>query len=150
MQPSNPPVVRLVRELPASPEEVFDAWTDPESLSQWLHPAPAAECTAELDVRVGGQFKIVIRDEGVDYPHWGEYREIDRPNRLVFTWEFDATGDQPSLVTILLRPIGPDRTELTLIHELLPDEEIAARYRGGWEPALAKLEQFVKRGGGAV
>lgn len=149
MAQPNPPVVRLVRELSAPPEEVFDAWTDSESLSQWLHPAPDSQCTAELDVRIGGRFRIVIRSEDVDYAHWGEYREIDRPRRLVFTWEWDATSGPTTLVTILLSPVGTDRTELTLIHEYLPDEEIAARYRGGWEPALAKLEEFVKRGGGA-
>src|SRR5262249_45040096 len=57
MAPSSPPPpLRLVRVFPARPAEVFEAWTDPQSLAQWMCPGAIRETVAELDVRVGGRF----------------------------------------------------------------------------------------------
>jgi uncharacterized protein YndB with AHSA1/START domain len=56
-------VVRIERTFPASAEEVFDAWTSPEVMRRWLHPAPDWETPeAEVDLRVGG--KVRWRCEG--------------------------------------------------------------------------------------
>lgn len=73
-----PPVLRLVRELPASPEEVFDAWTDPLSIRVWMCPGRVEESVAALDVRVGGRFRIVMREVGTEHVHTGEYVEVDQ------------------------------------------------------------------------
>ena len=80
------PVVRVVRRLPASREEVFDAWLDAESLQEWMCPGATRKTVAEVDARVGGRFRIVMTGEHGDTEHTGEYREIRRPDRLVFTW----------------------------------------------------------------
>ncbi|MGH7965219.1 MAG: SRPBCC family protein, partial [Candidatus Binatia bacterium] len=57
------PVVRIRRRLPATPQEVFDAWTDPESMKDWMCPGTTTLAAVELDVRIGGKFRIVMRDE---------------------------------------------------------------------------------------
>ena len=136
------PVVRLRRLLPASPQEVFDAWTDPESLRQWFCPGTVSLASVELDVRVGGQFRIVMRDETKDLSHTGTYREIAPPRRLVFTWRSSATYDQETLVTIELHPKG-NETELVLTHERLPDTVAAGRHEGGWQDAVRKLAAYL-------
>jgi uncharacterized protein YndB with AHSA1/START domain len=136
------PVVRLTRRLKATPEEVFDAWLDPESLKQWMRPGDITVPIAEVDARVGGRYRIVMRGSEADYDHEGEYREIDRPHRLAFTWISPATGGKPSLVTVELTPQG-DETELVLTHAMLPNEDIAGKHRMGWTAALEELADHV-------
>ncbi|MCI0389903.1 MAG: SRPBCC domain-containing protein [Acidobacteria bacterium] len=139
-------VVRLTQLLPATPEEVFDAWTDAESLKEWLCPGATTVVTAELDVRVGGNFLIVMQAADGDYTHTGEYREIRRPERLVFTWRSTLTNDEETLVTVELYPKGEEgeETELVLIHELLPDESSAEEHANGWRSIAAKLEKYLR------
>ena len=141
------PFVRLVRVLPAPTDEVFDAWTDSESLKQWLRPGPVIAAEAELDVRIGGKFRIVLRTTDAEFVHWGEYREVERPHRLAFTWVSKGTRGEATLVTIRLRPLGPATTELELVHSELPDDESAAWHKGGWELALEQLAACIGEGG---
>lgn len=135
-----PPTIRLVRLLSAPPEDVFDAWADPAGMKQWMCPGSISEASAELDVRVGGRFRIAMRGTTGEHVHTGEYREVERPRRLVFTWVSSGTRGRETLVTIELRPRGTDQTELSLTHELMPDDDAAARHRGGWGDILAKLD----------
>ena len=140
--PSAGRTLRIVRRLPATPEVVFAAWTDAESLKTWMCPGSTYIATAELDVRVGGQFRIVMRNEENETVHTGVYREILPPERLVFTWISTATRGEVTLVTVELRPEG-DATELILTHEGLPDADAAAQYESGWQGVVAKLETYV-------
>ncbi len=132
-------ILRLVRRLPATPAEVFAAWTEAESLKAWMCPGLTHVSTAELDVRVGGHFRIVMRRGAQETVHTGVYHEICPPERLVFTWSSTLTRGETTRVTVELRPQG-DATELTLIHEGLPDAEVAAQYDSGWQSIVAKLE----------
>lgn len=134
--------VRIRRLLPATPEEVFEAWTDAESLRQWLCPGTTTVETAELDVRVGGKFSIVLHTVNGLYAHTGEYREIRRPERLVFTWRSNFTHDEETLVTVELFPQG-EETEMLLTHELLLDED-QPRHATGWQSVEEKLEDHLR------
>lgn len=139
------PPLRIVRILPAPPEEVFEAWTNTQSLKQWMCPGSTTVPTAELDVRVGGQFRIVMRDQGGDYIHTGEYREIDAPNRLVFTWVSATTRGRPTLVTIEFRAHGAEETEMVLTHEQLPDEDSFSKHQRGWGQIATKLATYLRK-----
>jgi uncharacterized protein YndB with AHSA1/START domain len=134
-------MIRLHRLLPASPQEVFDAWTDPESLQQWLCPGTVSVTHVELDVRVGGHFRIVMREATKDLVHTGEYREIAPPQRLVFTWRSSGTYDQETLVTIELHSRG-NKTELVLTHERFPDASSAGKHKDGWQDIVRKLAVY--------
>lgn len=134
-------MVQVKRLLPSSPEDVFDAWLDPNRLKEWLCPGSAIVPLAEIDARIGGRFRIVMRDEGVDYTHVGEYREIARPRRLVFSWASPATKGQNTLVTIEFRARG-ESTELTLTHERLPDKDTADKHKRGWQSIMEKLAHY--------
>ncbi len=135
--------IRIRKLLPASPQEVFDAWTDPESLKVWFCPGDTMRTEAELDLRVGGQYRIVMHAEKTDYIHTGEYCEILPAQRLVFTWRSTMTHNEDTLVTVELYPRG-DQTELVLIHERLPSADVAASYNAGWLTIVEKFAAYLR------
>jgi uncharacterized protein YndB with AHSA1/START domain len=146
--------LRIVRVLPATLEEVFDAWIDPGSLAVWMCPGSVQRAVVDLDARVGGRFRVVMRGADGDYEHTGEYLVLDRPRTLVFTWVSSATEGRTTTVSVELRSSGPGQTELTLTHEGLPDDQAADRHRSGWGDILAKLATHARsrrghEGGGA-
>ncbi len=138
--------IRLVRVLPAPPEEVFDAWTDPASIREWMCPGAISEAVATLDVRVNGRFTIVMKSPSGDVVHTGQYVAIDRPRRLVFTWVSSGVRGRTTQVTIELQPHGDDGTRLTLVHEDMPDAEAFANHERGWGQILTKLDARLRRG----
>ncbi|MFO0684985.1 MAG: SRPBCC domain-containing protein [Sandaracinus sp.] len=70
------------RTLAAPREDVFEAWTRPERISDWWDPTGARLASCEIDLRVGGSFRFV--NVGHSPPFEGQYVVIDRPGRLVF------------------------------------------------------------------
>jgi uncharacterized protein YndB with AHSA1/START domain len=133
---SGPGVIEIRRRLPAPPAEVFKWWTEADRLREWMSPVGRVE--AQVDLRVGGALRIVMRGEGTVIEHVGEYIEIDPPRRLVFTWTSPFTGAEPSLVTLELEPEGSDATQLLLVHSRLP-ESVATSHRDGWGTMLDRL-----------
>jgi uncharacterized protein YndB with AHSA1/START domain len=131
----HPRIARLTRILPAPPEEVWDAWTDPSLMARWMTPIGVAE--AVVDLRVGGRFTVVMRGEGRVIEHHGEYLALQRPARLVFTWRSPYTGPGSSRVTVALAPDGQG-TRLELTHEGLPDDAVES-HGGGWRLMLERL-----------
>jgi len=123
-------------------ERVFAAWLDPVSLARWMRPKETTEAFVELDARVGGSFRIVMRQGrsgNRDYEHRGEYLVIEPPSLLSFPWISDATYHQPTVVTIELLERGAD-TELILTHRRLPPDQIES-HRMGWTDVARLLGQ---------
>ncbi|MBV8084284.1 MAG: SRPBCC domain-containing protein [Chloroflexi bacterium] len=131
---------RVRRVIHASPAEVFRAWTDPEAMAKWMSPAGVASATVNL--RVGGEFRLVMADEHLRIEHMGVYREIDPPRRLVFTWRSEYTGMRDTLVTVDLAERGERETDLLLVHELDTPEQ-AASHEEGWRQLVSRLESAV-------
>lgn len=134
------------RILPAAIEEVFAAWSDPESLRVWMCPGEVRSADAEVDFRVGGSFRIVMHETGRDYVHHGEYLEIDPPRRLVFTWvsEFLPEDEAHTRVSVSLEPAGPGRTRLRLVHDELPDTGSYDGHESGWGDIVGHLSEHLK------
>ena len=104
---------------------------------QWWGPDAGPTLSAEADVRPGGRFSVVFRLlNGKQHNPTGVYQEMVPEKKLVFTWEWPGMPERESLVTILLEPVEGG-TELTLIHEQLPDE--AAR-----DQSRARLERLAQ------
>ena len=134
-----PDEIRLTREIAASPEDIFDAWTDASSLAQWLVPIPGGSTRARVDARVGGRFHIDMSGNDQVYPHDGEYLRLERPHLLEFTWVSRGTNGERSIVTVELRPLGAGTTELILTHRLLPNRATAEAHHEGWSRGLDQL-----------
>ncbi len=139
-----PPVLKLTRLIHASRQEVFDAWTDPESVKQWMCPKDSAVVLGEFDVRVGGAFQIEMRHpDGTGVVHTGTYREIVPPEKLVFTWISKFTQYRASLVSVELFERG-EATELVLTQTQLPDEEAVRLHTAGWTELTERLTKLLE------
>jgi len=134
------PKLTLKRVYPVAPEKVWRAWTDPQALRQWFDQTDAPGWIGELDVRVGGRLRIVLRDpEGVYHDVRGTYREVVPDRRLVFTWNLhDAPPEAESVVSVVLNP-APGGTEL----EFTLDPVFDPRAADGWRGAFKRLEAVV-------
>jgi uncharacterized protein YndB with AHSA1/START domain/DNA-binding transcriptional ArsR family regulator len=132
--------VRVVHRFKASAERVFDGLLDPENVRVWMVAPvdPSLVKIVTIDARVGGGFSIVMPIDGVDYEHTGEYLEIDRPHRLVFTW---AAEDSPNHDRILIDIVTLESgCELTLTHEIHPDmARCADQVEAGWPVKLEAM-----------
>ncbi|MGD9600335.1 MAG: SRPBCC domain-containing protein [Gammaproteobacteria bacterium] len=136
------PSLTLTRRIDAPPARVFAAWTEPRLIARWWQPVPADGADAvraEIDLRVGGRYRIVIRGaDGAEHDVGGEYEEIEPDRRLVFTWAWRSTPTRVSRVRVTLAPDGGG-TRLTLTHERFADETARDRHRGGWTRILDAL-----------
>ena len=130
--------IEVTKRLSAPIDEVFRWWTEPALVERWM--APIGDVRATLDARIGGSLQVVMSGQGVVIEHTGEFLEIDRPRRLVFTWRSRFTGQQPSIVTVELEPDGDDATIVRLVHAELPESAVSS-HRDGWGGMLARLER---------
>jgi uncharacterized protein YndB with AHSA1/START domain len=135
--------LHLENEMPAAPERVFEALTDPERLKQWWGPNGFTTPQIDLDLRVGGAYRFTMQPpEGERFHLRGEFREIEPPKRIAYTfeWEEPAPGDVETLAVLTLRDLGGS-TELVLDQGEFTTEERLELHRGGWSEALEKLRQ---------
>jgi uncharacterized protein YndB with AHSA1/START domain len=139
-------ILRIERTFRAPIEKVFDAWTKEEVLRRWLHCGPDWETpTAEIDLRVGGRIRIVMRDaDGDDHAATGEYRLIERPHRLVFTWTFDAHTENQQLVDLEFAERG-GTTTVMMINSGIATDGMEADQRTGWEGCYDNLGPALSR-----
>lgn len=134
--------LRITRVVKADPERVFRAWTEPERLKAWSCPEGGTVIAAEVDLRVGGRYRITMQSsEGGVHNAVGEYREIEPPHRLVYTWDWEEDEYEvgETLVTAEFRALG-GATEVILTHELFPNVEAKASHEQGWASCLNRLE----------
>lgn len=135
--------IRIERNFPVAAERLYDAWVNPESVRQWMCPGDTSVSLVEMDVRLGGQFRIVMRTGADDLEHTGEYRLLERPKSIVFTWKSAATHHRPTLVTLNFERVGDNETKLLLVQEQLPDKQAADKHLFGWTDILRKLGEAV-------
>ncbi|WP_020501310.1 SRPBCC family protein [Sciscionella marina] len=139
----------IVRTFDAPRELVFDAWTDPEQMTHWWGPKELTTPreTISIDLREGGRWSVrmVHPPSGYVCPQGGLYREIDRPERLVFTWGIgeDEFTDR-SVVTIELAEVD-GRTRMTFHQIGLASDEERENVTGGWSECLDKFAEYIER-----
>ncbi len=140
------PFLEIRRHYPVATEAVWRAWTDPQALKRWFGPGAGEPVSlAELDVRVGGRFRIVFGGpDGKAHEAQGVYREVVPDRKLVFTWTWPrSTPERESLVTIVFRAV-PRGTDLEFRHEKLFDETVRDNHLRGWSGALDKLGRMLQ------
>ncbi|HTL48322.1 MAG TPA: SRPBCC family protein [Verrucomicrobiae bacterium] len=137
----------VVREYPVSPLRVFNAWLDTNSIGHWMFGPEVRDeeiVSLGLDPRVGGGFSFVVRRDGDEVDHVGEYLVIEPPKRLAFTWGVRQDGPARSVVMVKIDPAG-DGCVLTLTHELHPDwAHFKERVEAAWSLMLNALAKTLK------
>jgi len=133
--------VNVTKTINASIEDVFDAWLNPETLSQFMLPMPGMpNPKTESDPHVGGSFAIYMQVGEEVIPHTGEYLEIIRPDKIVFSWVSPCSTND-STVTLLFNSIDDDTTNVKLTHVKFINEETRSDHEGGWSNILDKLSE---------
>lgn len=145
--PGNDPL-ELESEFNAPVERVFRAWVEPGELVKWFGGAPNTVLEADVDLRDGGQWRFILRDDDDGRAYFaGQYVTIRQPEQLVFTWSYvdEKRGRAPevkhrSRVTVSFEALGDSRTRLRLHHAGLSSEEAIHMFAGGWDRSLQVLE----------
>lgn len=136
--------LEITRVFAASPDTVFVAFSDPERLMQWWGPRGFTIPSVELDARVGRRYRIeMLPPEGDAFFLVGEFREVDPPVRLAFTfaWEDPDADDVETLVTLAFRDLG-GLTEVALTQGPFKTEARRTLHQGGWTDSFDKLQQL--------
>lgn len=135
--------VAVNKTIHAPIERVFDAWLDPKMLAQFMTPMPGMpESDVKNEPQEGGSFTIIMHAGDDDLPHTGTYLEIDRPNKLVFSWVSHCSVDG-STVTLDFTRLDGDKTNISLSHVKFIDEGTRSDHEGGWSNILDKLNDVM-------
>ncbi|MEK6278138.1 MAG: SRPBCC domain-containing protein [Actinomycetota bacterium] len=135
----------MTRVLPAPRPRVFRAITEPDELAKWWGPEGFTAPSIDLDLRVGGSYRIAMQPPEGDLFHLsGEFREVDPPARLAYTfrWEDPDPDDQETVVTLSLEDRG-ESTGLALDQGPFLTEGRLALHTEGWTDGLDRLEQLM-------
>jgi uncharacterized protein YndB with AHSA1/START domain len=126
----------------ASPEFLFAAWTDPQQLVQWWGPE-GVECTdAQIDLRVGGAYRIANRlPDGSTLWIAGVFDIVERPRRLRFSWRLDGQSSDVEQVTVTFEARGT-ATEVVIVHEHIASAAVRESHEHGWKGCLAGLATY--------
>jgi uncharacterized protein YndB with AHSA1/START domain len=137
--------ISLGRTINASADDLFAAWTDPMVMRCWLAPEAFGDTAVEVeaDARVGGRYLITVVDPSFVLFTEGEYRELVPSEKVVMTRScgelLSRYRDEPTLVTVNIRALGPRLSELVLTHSAVPTEDETG-LREGWANCLDKLQ----------
>src|SRR2546423_10854397 len=142
--PATAPALEVRRTFNAPRQRVFDAWTQPALMKQWKAPGDMSVAVAEVDLRVGGAYRVDMREpKGNVQRVVGVYREVDPPRRLVYTWTWETNSDATdSIVTVEFHERG-NATEIVLRHEGLANTQSRAGHERGWVLCFDKLDDTV-------
>jgi uncharacterized protein YndB with AHSA1/START domain len=138
-------MLHLETVLPAPPARVFKALTDPDELPRWWGPRGFTTPGLELELREGGSYRIAMQPpEGDLFYLQGEYREVDPPRRLVYTfrWEDPDPDDVETVVNLSLRDLG-ESTEMSLDQGAFATQARHDLHEQGWTDSFERLRAVI-------
>jgi glutathione S-transferase len=144
--------LQLSREIRAPRERVFDAFVTEAAMRQWLCPRGMTIPALEVDARVGGGFRLTMRSrDGDQFTAVAAYREIARPERLVYTWQWVGEGmpNIETLITVTFTERG-GATEVRMTHTGFPDQALADSHQEGWGSCFSRLADLLDPRGTAA
>ncbi len=135
--------VQVSKEVKATPEKIWSAWSDISTWKEWFMPGPGT-AEAEGEVVMGGSYSVKFSGGPQVMTTRGTFTLVQPPKKLVFTWHYDGTPADASeqLVTVELQPKG-DGTLVTLTHSGFTDTDSANNHKIGWEAILGAMDKAV-------
>ena len=141
--PQPPLEVRVIRRYPHPVERVYEAWTEPQHLTQWFRPYE--EVTLEIvqfDLREGGEYVFHFTWPEAKFLLRGKYLLVKPCECLIFSWlpePPDVDAGKDTLVSVFFRSLSGTETEVEVRHTLFPDEAMRVRHEGCWSSTLDQL-----------
>jgi uncharacterized protein YndB with AHSA1/START domain len=129
--------------IQATPQMLWNAWTEPELILQWFGSDPKGwGIQASIDLHVGGKFEVSFSNsDGAEHTCSGTYRQIIECSRLQFTWSWKSEPGVESLVSVELKP-QHEFTRMQFEHARLTGGS-AHDYQLGWTSTFEKLDRLV-------
>ena len=127
---------------------VFSAWADPEGLRSWWEPGGTTVESAQIDLRVGGQYRIksTAPQRNLTIIISGTYREVNSPHRLLYTWTWQEDENtllvEDSLVTVDFKALDT-QTQISLVHTGFPSLTARDRHLDGWQHTLESFDHYL-------
>jgi uncharacterized protein YndB with AHSA1/START domain len=137
---------KLERRFEKSRDVVFRAWTDPEILKLWWCPTGWTLAEIEVDLRVGGEYRIGMRRNtgGLTVYVKGVFLEVNSPEALVYTWTWENAFDGMPQTRVTVRFFSKgEATIVVLEHDGLPEISVCLRHRSGWLAALERIQKIL-------
>jgi uncharacterized protein YndB with AHSA1/START domain len=137
--------LEMKRVLAAVPSVVFESFTDSDQFARWWGPEGFTAPSLEFEPRVGETYRIEMQPpEGESFYLTGEFREVDPPARLAYTfvWEDPDPDDVETFVVLSFRDLG-ESTEVAVTQGPFKTEARLALHRDGWSDCIDKLERLI-------
>ncbi len=142
-------VLVIERVFNAPRELVWDAFTKPEHLRNWMGPRHHPAVQFDADVRPGGKWRGCLRalDGSRDLWQGGMFHEVERPERLVYTFQWDKHDEQDAtfetLITITFEEIDDDETLMKFHQATFNTESNRNGHNEGWNSAFDRLDDLL-------
>ena len=137
--------LRITRTFNAPRDRVFEAWTNVTDLKRWWGmDDDFTTPIAEVDLQVGGRYRLAMKPPDSDdlLIVGGTFREVTPPERLVYTWTWEGSGEDESVVTVEFHDRNGS-TEVVINHGPFPAAERRDQHADGWEGCLNQLAKIL-------
>ncbi|MBL4772810.1 MAG: SRPBCC domain-containing protein [Alcanivoracaceae bacterium] len=133
----------MKKEFNTPVSKLFDAWCQEEIVKQWFAPGEMTIPEANIDMREGGKYRIVMQDsEGNKHIIGGKYHEIIPNSKLVFSWQWE-NSPITTIVKILFKALDNNKSSLELVHSEFHEEESRDHHNDGWKGCLTNLTKAI-------
>jgi len=141
--------VKVTREFAAPREKVWRVMNDPKLIPEWWGPARYETRVDKMDVRPGGKWRFVHTGADGEFAFNGEYKEVEPPERVVMTFEFEPMAGHVNTQTMTLTELEGGRTRMDVLvqFENLPDLEgmVGSGMKEGNLESYDRLDKVLER-----
>jgi len=142
--------IRIERTFDAPRQLVWEAYTDPELLPEWLGPRELTMTVDEFDLRPGGSYRFTHRDsEGNEFVFFGELREVEEPNLIVRTFAWEGMPGKFSVERAEFEELDGDRTRIVVTSSFDLKEDRDGMLESGMEHGVVesytRLDELFER-----
>jgi uncharacterized protein YndB with AHSA1/START domain len=137
----------ITRNFDAPVEDVFDAWVSEVAVKEWYGPEGFTNTIHAFNAKEGGAYSLTMHGPDGDHPLTGVFKTIDRPNKLVFTWQWknvdgNANDGKETLVTVEFKKSGKG-TAMKMTHSGFISKKTKEMHNIGWSSSFNRLEKML-------